>query len=61
MKYFLEIENWQKYFGCIFRGKQGSNASTTSMYPTPLVERLLLWTGVLSFNKEYNIVGCNAV
>jgi hypothetical protein len=34
MKYFFEIENWQKYFGFIF--KQGSNASTTSMHPTPL-------------------------
>jgi hypothetical protein len=35
MKYFFEIENWQKYFSFIF--KQGSNASTTSMHPTPLV------------------------
>jgi hypothetical protein len=35
MKYFFEIENWQKYIGFIF--KQGSNASTTSMHPTPLV------------------------
>jgi hypothetical protein len=35
MKYFFEMENWQKYFGLIF--KQGSNASTTSMHPTPLV------------------------
>jgi hypothetical protein len=35
MKYFFEIENWQKYFGFIF--KQGSNASTTSMHPTPMV------------------------
>jgi hypothetical protein len=34
MKYFFEIENWQKYFGFIF--KQGNNASTTSMHPTPL-------------------------
>jgi hypothetical protein len=34
MKYFFEIENWQKYFRFIF--KQGSNASTTSMHPTPL-------------------------
>jgi hypothetical protein len=34
MKYFFEIENWRKYFGFIF--KQGSNASTTSMHPTPL-------------------------
>jgi hypothetical protein len=37
MKYFFEIENWQKYFGCIYIGEQGSNASTTSMYPTPLI------------------------
>jgi hypothetical protein len=35
MKYFFEIENWQKYFGFIF--KQGSNACTTSMHPTPLI------------------------
>jgi hypothetical protein len=34
MKYFFEIENWQKYFRFIF--KQGSNASTTSMHATPL-------------------------
>jgi hypothetical protein len=41
MKYFFEIENWQKYFGFIF--KQGSNASTTSMHPTPLaVMRLII-------------------
>jgi hypothetical protein len=40
MKYFFEIENWQKYFGFIF--KQGSNASTTSMHPTPLVSRAYL-------------------
>jgi hypothetical protein len=39
MKYFFEIENWQKYFGFIF--KQGSNASTTSMHPTPLLRRKL--------------------
>jgi hypothetical protein len=38
MKYFFEIENWQKYFGFIF--KQGSNVSTTSMHPMPLP---LLW------------------
>jgi hypothetical protein len=38
MKYFFEIENWQKYFGFIF--KQGSNASTTSMHPTPLAKAM---------------------
>jgi hypothetical protein len=38
MKYFSEIENWQKYFGCIF--KQGNNASITSMHPTPLLMQI---------------------
>jgi hypothetical protein len=38
MKSFFEIENCQKYFGFIF--KQGSNASTTSMHPTPLAKRV---------------------
>jgi hypothetical protein len=40
MKYFFEIENWQKYFGCIIIRKEGSNASTTSMYPTLLLNTL---------------------
>jgi hypothetical protein len=35
-KYFFDIENWQKYFGSISIGNQGSNASTRSIYPTPL-------------------------
>jgi hypothetical protein len=35
MKYFFEIENRKTYFGFIF--KQGSNASTTSTHPTPLI------------------------
>jgi hypothetical protein len=38
MNYFSEIENWQKYFGCISIGKQGSNASTTSLYSMPLLQ-----------------------
>jgi hypothetical protein len=38
LKYFFEIENWQKHFGCISIWKQGSNASTTSLYPTPLLQ-----------------------
>jgi hypothetical protein len=33
----FKIEKWQKYFGCISIGKQGSNASITSMYPMPLL------------------------
>jgi hypothetical protein len=41
MKYYFEIENWQKYFGFIF--KQGSNASTTSMHPTPLNVHQEIW------------------
>jgi DNA gyrase inhibitor GyrI len=49
MKYFFEIENLQKYFGFIF--KQGSNASTKSMHPTPVVCSYLLIFDLVLFTS----------
>jgi hypothetical protein len=61
MKYFFEIENWQKYFGFIF--KQGSNASTTSMHPTPLDEslRMISAPGTLSDHKSRITARCSSL